>query len=412
MKEKVVLAYSGGLDTSVAIRWLMENYDYDVITVTVDLGQAEDLDRVAERAEAIGSSRHHSLDAKTEFAENFILPAIKANAFYEGKYPLSTALGRPLLATKLVEIAELEGASAVAHGCTGKGNDQVRFDVTIHALNPQLKIIAPVREWNLSRDEELVYANRRKIPIPTTSSVYSVDQNLWGRSIEGGPLENPFNEPGEDVFEWVSPPNNALEGPETLVIEFDKGLPVTINEEKFNLVDLIQLLNRLAGAHGVGVIDHMESRTVGIKSREVYECPAAVVLIAAHQDLEKMVLTKHELEFKRTVEEKWSWLVYSGLWIEPLREELQLFIESTQERVTGRVKMKLFNGSMNVVGRESDNSLYESALSTYGSSSTFNQRSSEGFIEIWGLASRTARVLSRKIRSISLGRTPVQQRET
>lgn len=408
MKEKVVLAYSGGLDTSVAIRWLMENYDHEVITVTVDLGQAEDLDRIAERAKAIGSTRHYSIDAQTEFAERFILPAIKANAFYESKYPLSTALGRPLLATKLVEIAELEGASAVAHGCTGKGNDQVRFDVTIHALNPDLKIIAPVREWNLSRDEELRYAKKNGMPIPAKSSVYSVDQNLWGRSIEGGPLENPFNEPGEDVFEWVSSPNVAPDRLETIVIEFDKGVPAAIDEEKFSLVKLIQFLNHLAGTHGVGVIDHIESRTVGIKSREVYECPAAVVLVAAHQDLEKMVLTRHELEFKRTVEEKWSWLIYSGLWIEPLREELELFIESTQERVTGKVKIKLFKGSMNVVGRESDYSLYESALSTYSSSSTFNQRSSEGFIEIWGLASRTARVLSRKIRSLTVGRSSVQ----
>lgn len=390
MAEKVVLAYSGGLDTSVSIKWIKEKYGLDVVTCTVDVGQQEDLSGIGERAKEIGAVNHYQLDAKDEFARKYVFPSIKANSLYEGSYPLSTALARPLLAEKLVQIAEEEGAVAVAHGCTGKGNDQVRFDVTIKAMNPHLKIIAPVREWNMNREDEIKYAQKNQIPIKVSKSIYSTDQNLWGRSIESGPLEDPFTEPPEDAFEWCTPASAAPDKPDYLEIEFENGVPSAVDGLNLSPVELIKYTNKKSGKNGFGVVDHIEDRLVGIKSREVYENPAALTLINAHKDLEKLVLTRHELSFKAKVEEEWSWLVYSGLWMEPSRLALDAFIDKTQERVSGTVRVKLFKGSMRVVGRKSPESLYQHKLSTYDRTSTFDQNSALGFIELWGLPSRVA----------------------
>jgi argininosuccinate synthase len=397
MKELIVLAYSGGLDTSVAIKWIQEKYGFDVVTMTLDLGQGSDFKLIEEKALKLGAVRHYSIDSKEEFANEYISRAIKANALYEGKYPLSTALSRPLISKKLVEIAWKEGAVGVAHGSTGKGNDQVRFEVTVRALDPSLRIIAPIREWGLSRQEEMEYARRHGIPLSEElGKTFSVDKNLWGRSVEGGPLEDPSVEPPEGAFEWTRAPWDAPDSPAYVEIGFDGGLPVSLNGERKGLVDLISELNALAGSHGVGRIDHLEDRLVGIKSREVYECPAALTIIEAHEDLEKAVLTRHELEFKQMVDSAWSRLVYNGLWVDPLREDLEGFIERTQERVSGIVKMKLYKGSASVVGRSSRFSLYDIGLATYGVETTFDQRLSEGFVEIWGLASKVANAVRRR----------------
>ncbi|HEY4673081.1 MAG TPA: argininosuccinate synthase [Nitrososphaerales archaeon] len=391
MKDKVVLAFSGGLDTSVSIKWLQEKQKVDVITATVDVGQGDNLKEIEEKAYKIGVKKHYSIDAKKEFVDDYVFPSIKANGLYEGKYPLATALARPLIASKLVEVAEKEGASAVSHGCTGKGNDQVRFDVTIKALNPSLKIVAPVREWNMSRDEEIKYAKKHNIPIQIKKSVYSIDQNLWGRSIESGPLEDPSNEPSNEVFEWTTPIEKTPDKAEYVNIAFENGIPTSINGKSGNMVQTITRLNQTVGKHGVGFIDHMEDRLVGIKSRETYEAPAATAIIEAHKDLEKLVLTRHELQAKVPIEQQWAWLVYSGLWVEPLMDALNAFIDETQKRVNGSVKLKLYKGNCRVVGRNSPNSLYNVKLATYTSSSSFNQRSAEGFIELWGLPSRVAK---------------------
>ncbi len=390
MADKVVLAYSGGLDTSVAIKWIKEKYGFDVVTCTVDVGQREDLTGIGERGKKIGALNHYQIDAKKEFATDFVFPSIKANSLYEGSYPLSTALARPLLAEKLVEVAEKEGAIAVAHGCTGKGNDQVRFDVTIKSLNPDLKIIAPVREWNLNREDEIKYAQKNGIPVKAKKSIFSTDQNLWGRSIEAGPLEDPYYEPPDEAFEWCVPAKNAPDKPEYVEIEFEKGIPVAVDGKRPDPVNLIQYMNQKAGLNGYGIIDHIEDRLVGIKSRETYECPGALTLIAAHKDLEKLVLTRHELSFKTKIEEEWSWLVYSGLWLEPLRHALDAFIDKTQEHVSGTVRVKLYKGSMRIVGRKSEESLYQHKLSTFGRASTFDQKAALGFIDLWGLPSRVA----------------------
>jgi argininosuccinate synthase len=395
-KDKIILAYSGGLDTSVMIRWLPEKYGYDVITVIVNLGQKEDFKTIEERAYQVGAIKHYTIDAQDEFVSSYITKAISANGLYEGKYPLSTAIGRPLIVAKIVEIAEKEGAKAVAHGCTGKGNDQVRFEVTMGALNSSLKIIAPVREWNLSRQEEIEYAKEHGITIQKSAKKYSIDQNLWGRSIEGGSLENPMNEPEEDVYEWITPPTRAPSTPAYVEVKFEEGIPVSLDGRRGSLKDMIFLLNKLAGENGVGLIDHIEDRLVGIKSREIYECPAAVTLIEAHKALEKMVLTRHELAFKEAVDSEWSRLTYFGLWVDPLREDLEAFIKQTQKRVSGNVKIKFYKGSLSIVGLESRYSLYDKALSTYGIDSTFDQKDSGGFIEIWGLQSRIASEVLRK----------------
>jgi len=400
LKRRIVLAYSGGLDTSVLIKWLQEKYDAEVITVTLDIGQKEDLKAIEEKAYKLGVLKHYSIDAKEEFARDYIFPAIKANALYEGKYPVSTALSRPLIASKLVKVAEIEGADAVAHGCTGKGNDQVRIEVSVKALNPSLKVIAPVREWSMTRDAEIEYAKKHGIPIPVDKSKpYSIDQNLWGRSIECGVLEYPEKEPPEDAFEWTVTPEKAPNEPEYVTVGFEEGVPRCVNGIEIDPVKLIEHLNNVAGRHGVGRIDHMEDRLVGIKSREVYECPAATVLIEAHRDLEKMVLTRHEVLFKQHVDAEWAYLVYAGLWMDPLKEDLDVFINKTQEKVTGEVKVKLYKGSAQVVGRSSPYSLYDLRLATYNIETTFDQLASAGFIEIWGLPTRVASALKRMRRA-------------
>jgi argininosuccinate synthase len=392
---KVILSYSGGLDTSVLIKMIQEKLESEVVTLTVDVGQQEDFVEIEKRAKDLGVLHHYTIDAKDEFIMDYIFPAIKANALYEGKYPLGTALARPLIASKLVEIAEKEDAFAVAHGCTGKGNDQVRFDVTVKAISPDLQIIAPIREWNLSRDQEINYAKENGINIEPSKSIYSIDQNLWGRSIESGPLENPETEPPDEAFEWIQPIEKTPNSPSYVKIGFENGVPTTIDEKERNPEDLISYLNKLAGNNGFGIIDHIEDRLVGIKSREVYECPAALCIIEAHKDLEKLVLTRHEISLKSLIDTNWSWLAYSGLWQEPLRKDLDAFINSTQESVYGSVKIKLYKGSMRVVGRSSKFSLYDHNLATYGISSSFDQRLSEGFIDLWGLPSRVAYKMSK-----------------
>jgi len=395
LTEKIVLAYSGGLDTSVSIKWLQEKYKAEIITVTVDVGQKEDFKEIGKRAEETGAIKHNLIDAKEEFVRDYIFPSIRANSLYESKYPLSTALSRPLIASKLVKVAEEEGAFAVAHGCTGKGNDQVRFEVTIKSLNPELKIIAPLREWNLSRDQEIEYAKNHGIKIEYKKSIFSIDQNLWGRSIEGGSIEDIGTEPPLEAFEWVKPAEKAPEKAKYMDIEFENGVPISVNDEEKEPVEFISHINRIAGMHGIGIIDHIEDRLVGIKSREIYECPAALCLIEAHKDLEKLVLTRHELFFKEIVDSQWTWLVYSGLWIDPLKDDLDAFINATQERVKGKVRMKLYKGNFRVIGRTSKYSLYDLGLATYGLSSKFDQSLAQGFIELWGLPSRVAHSLSK-----------------
>jgi len=397
MSEKVVLAYSGGLDTSVLVKWLQEKYNAQVVTVTVDVGQQEDLKEIEEKARKLGVVNHYSIDAKKEFASNYIFPAIKANALYEGKYPISTTLSRPLIVEKMVEIAQKEGATGFAHGCTGKGNDQVRFDITVGALAPELKIIAPVREWEMTRDEEIVYAKAHGIPISTAAKKYSIDQSIWGRSIECGLLEDASKEPPEDAFEWTSSPEDAPNKPEYVTITFEAGVPVALNEETLDPLPLIEKLNKTAGKHGVGRIDHIEDRLVGIKSRETYECPAATVLLEAHKDLEKMVLTRHEVQFKQQIDTQWTFLAYAGLWVDPLREDLEAFINKSQENVSGKVRVKLYKGGLQVVGRSSPFSLYDKNLVNYNIKTNFNQTYSKGFIELWGLQTRMHNVLKRTV---------------
>ena len=385
---RVVLAYSGGLDTSVILLLLRERYNAEVITVTVDVGQEDDLNEVASKAESLGSVKHYTIDAKEEFIDNYVFPALKANALYQGKYPLSSALSRPLIASKLVEVAKKEGAEAIAHGCSGKGNDQIRFDLTIKALDPSIKVIAPVRDWGLSRDWEYEYAKSKGVKFKV--KFFSVDDNLWGRSIECGVLDDPMVEPPEEVFRWTTSPEKAPNEPEYITITFSKGVPVAINGDKMDKVQLIRTLNYIAGKHGIGRIDHIEDRVVGLKSREVYECPAAITLIEAHKDLEKMVLTKRELMFKELVDSMWTELVYGGLWIEPLRKDLEVFIDYVEERVSGDVRLKLFKGNVMVVGRKSENAIYDPKLTTYESYTVLSQEYAKGFIELWGLQSVVA----------------------
>jgi argininosuccinate synthase len=389
-KPKIVLAYSGGLDTSVAIPWLREEKAADVVSVTVDVGQPVNLDAVRRKALASGAAGSYLVDARQEFAEEFIAPALRANALYEGVYPLSTALARPLIARHLVDVAHQEGATAVAHGCTGKGNDQVRFDLSTTGLAPELKVIAPAREWEMNREQEIVYAHEHGVPVDATkSSPYSVDENLWGRSVECGILEDPSVEPPEEAFGWTRSPTEAPDQAEYVTITFDQGLPVALQGRPMPFHELITELNQTAGAHGVGRIDHLESRVVGIKSREVYECPAAVVLIAAHQALEALVLPRDLLDFKRSVEQRYAQLIYDGLWYTPLKTALDAFVTTTQDRVSGEVAMKLYKGSARVSGRRSPHALYQATLATYSSGDQFRREMAEGFIYVWGLPART-----------------------
>ena len=390
MAEKLILAYSGGLDTSVAVRWIKERYGYDVITLTADLGNVNDLESIRQRAIDAGAVGAHVADVRDEFLSDFAYPALKANALYQGVYPLATALGRPLIARLMVEAARREGASAVAHGCTGKGNDQVRLDVSVGALAPDLKVVAPAREWGMTREEEIAYAKRYAIPVPSTlAKPYSTDDNLWGRSIEAGVLEDPWTEPPADVFEWTKPPTEAPDEPRYVEIRFDAGVPVAIDSEELSPVALVGHLSTVAGEHGVGRVDHIEDRLVGIKSREIYEAPAATVLIAAHRAIEGMVLTKDQIRFKDVVAREYAQLVYDGLWFSRLREDLQAFVESSQRFVTGTARVKLHKGQATIVGRQSDLSLYATELATYGTGDLFDQSASPGFIHLWGLPIRT-----------------------
>jgi argininosuccinate synthase len=396
MADKYVLAYSGGLDTSVLIKYLQERLHGEVITVTVDVGQQEDLAGAADKAKKLGALKHYAIDAKDEFVTDYIFPAIKANALYEGKYPISTSLSRPLIAKKMVEIAEKEGAAGLVHGCTGRGNDQVRFDVTLGSLAPNKQILAPVRDWGLTRDEEIAYAKKNGIEVSSAAKKYSIDASVWGRAIECGEIEDAANEPPADAYVWTVAAEEAPDKPEYVTIQFEQGIPVGVNGKKMKPLDLIVNLNKLAGKHGVGRIDHIEDRLIGIKSREVYECPAALLILEAHKDLEKMVMTRHEVLFKAQVDAEWVFLAYAGLWVDPLKDDLDAFINKSQENVTGEVRLKLFKGGMLVVGRKSPLSLYSQNLVNYNIKTSFNQSYSKGFIELWGLQTRMHNALMRE----------------
>jgi len=396
--KKCVLLYSGGLDTSVMIKWIMEKYGCELVTLTLDIGQAtKNLEEVKNKAIKLGVSEAYVIDAKKEFADKYISKAIKANALYEDAYPITTAIARPLKAKWAVKIAEEVNADAVAHGSTGKGNDQVRFDITITALNPNLKIIAPVREWGLGRDEEIKYAEENGIPIPVDiDNPYSVDENLWGRSVECGDIEYPEKEVPKNALAWCKPWEETPDAPEYVEIEFEEGVPVSLNGKDMELWKIIKELNEIGGEHGVGLIDHMEDRIIGLKSREFYEAPAATIIIKAHKDLEKTVCTRYENWFKPIVDKEWTNLVYSGLWIEPLTKDLEAFINKVNKKVNGLVRIKLYKGNAMVVGRDSPNALYDLKLATYEKGQLFNQAASPGYIELYGLQSRMAYKLNGK----------------
>lgn len=388
-KEKIVLAYSGGLDTSVCIKWLQDKYDYDVVALSINVGEGKDLAMVKQKALNVGAIKSYIVDAEDLLAEGYLAPALKANALYEGVYPISSGLSRPLISKLLVDVAHKEGAVAVAHGCTGKGNDQVRFEVSIQALDPTLKVVAPVREWGMTRDEEIKYAEKNNIPIPVDlDNPFSIDANIWGRACEAGVLENPWNEAPEAAFEWTNPIEKTPDTPEYIEITFDKGIPVALNDEKLNFVDIIKKLNKLGGLHGVGRIDHVENRLVGIKSREVYENPAALILINAHQALETITLTKEVSKFKPLIDKEISQVIYDGLWYSPIREALSAFVDNTQQVVSGKVRVKLFKGNHFVVGRASDKSLYNEKLATYTKGDAFDHNAAVGFIKLWGLPTK------------------------
>lgn len=384
-KKKVVLAYSGGLDTSVAIQWLTDQ-GYSVIAVCLDVGEGKDLDFIKEKALTVGAVSSYVIDAREEFAQDFVLLSLQAQTYYENKYPLVSALSRPLISKKLVEIAHQEQATAVAHGCTGKGNDQVRFEVAIKSLDPTLEVVAPVRSWSWSREEEIHYAQEHNIPIPIDlDNPYSVDQNLWGRANECGILEDPWATPPEDAFGLTVSIENAPDTADVIEIGFEQGVPITIDGEKYILSELITKLNEIAGKHGIGRIDHVENRLVGIKSREVYEAPGAITLLKAHKELEDLTLVKELAHFKPIISQKLGELIYNGLWFSPLRNALEAFIKETQQYVNGTVRVKLFKGHAIVEGRKSPNSLYDEKLATYTSDDEFDQAAAVGFIKLWGL---------------------------
>lgn len=386
--KKVVLAYSGGLDTSVCLKWFEEQGAIPY-ALYLDLGQGEPEVDVKEKALKIGAADAFVEDARAEFVEEYVAPAIKANALYGGKYPLFTALGRPLIAKKLVEAARRVGASHIAHGSTGKGNDQVRFDVTTASVAPDLTVVAPVRDLDMSRPQEMKYAAARGIPVPVSKkSPYSVDANLWGRSIEAGPLEDPDYEPTPDVYTLTSEPEDAPDEARYVEIRFEEGLPVSLDGEELPLVDLVVELNRVVGEHGVGRLDMIEDRLVGIKSREIYEAPAALTIIQAHKELETLTLTKDVLRFKAQVEQRYAELTYDGLWFTPLKVALDSFVAETQKTVTGTVRLKLYKGSSTVVGRTAPKALYSKELATYDPNSTFDESAAAGFIALWGLPAR------------------------
>jgi len=385
-----VLAYSGGLDTSVAIRWLKDK-GWDVIAFTVDLGEQKDLDAIQARALKTGASAAYVADGREAFLNLFVWPSLQAGAIYEKQYPLATALGRPLIAAMLVQVARREGATAIAHGCTGKGNDQVRFDVAAAALAPELEVVAPVREWGMNREDEIEYAQKHGIEVPATvRSPYSTDENLWGRSIEAGVLEDPWAEPPADVYAWTADPRESPDEPAYVEVGFKSGVPSTLDGKPTKPLELVTALNRLGGRHGVGRIDHLENRLIGIKSREIYEAPAAVLLLQAHQALEDITLPKEVARFKEQVAQQWAQMVYDGMWFSPLRDALYAFVVETQAHVDGEVRLKLFKGSSQVVGRKSPSQLYQLSLATYGKGDAFDQSAAAGFIKLWGLGVRTA----------------------
>ncbi|WP_066305378.1 argininosuccinate synthase [Bacillus sp. FJAT-29814] len=396
-KEKIVLAYSGGLDTSVSVKWIQEKYGYDVIALGLDVGEGKDLEAIKNKALNVGAIKAIMVDAKEMLAKEYILPALKANCLYEGKYPISSALSRPLISKLLVDVAEQEGAAAVAHGCTGKGNDQVRFEVSVQALNPSLKVVAPVREWGMTRDEEIAYAEQNGIPIPVDlDNPFSIDANIWGRACEAGVLENPWAEAPEAAYDWTNPIELTPDAAEYVEIDFEQGVPVALNGEKLPLVQLIETLNTLGGKHGVGRIDHIENRLVGIKSREVYENPAAVILINAHKELEFLTLPREVTEFKTQIDQKMAKIIYDGLWYSPLKAALDAFIEETQNVVSGTIRVKLHKGNHTVVGRKSPYSLYNEELATYTKGDAFDHDAAVGFIKLWGLPTKVYSEVNKK----------------
>ncbi len=389
--EKILLMYSGGLDTSCMIKWLQEKYKSKIYTFTADLGQEfadpYSFEEIEEKAYKLGVIRHFTIDLKDKFVKEYLFQAIKANSLYQGIYPLSTALGRPLIAIEAIKVAKQEKIEAIAHGCTGKGNDQIRFNITIRAYAPNIEILQPLIEWNMGRDEEIKYALQHEISIKKQNQKYSIDENLFGRSVECDILEHPEIEPPEDCYDWTISPEMAPDTPEYLHLGFEKGVPVSLNGKKMNGVELIRKLHDIGCKHGIGRVNHMEDRAIGLKSREVYELPVAFILMKAHRDLEKYVCTRHENSFKTIIDQRWTELIYEGLWVDPLREALEAFINTLNEKVTGSVKLKLYRGFASVVSRESTYGLYDLNLGTYDSNSTFNQKLSYGFIPLWGLQS-------------------------
>jgi argininosuccinate synthase len=396
--NRVLLLYSGGLDTSVMLKWIQDRYGAEVVCLTVNLGQpGEDYAVIKGKAELLGARECHVVDAREQFAHEYVLPAIKANALYGGGYPLFTALGRPLIAKLAVDYARIAGCDTIAHGCTGKGNDQVRIEATVATLAPELKTIAPVRTWKMGRDEEIAYANEHGIPIKSNPAQgsevapYSIDDNLWGRSSEGRWIEQLDHAPEDDVFQLVTPPERAPDEPETVQVEFDAGVPVALNGERIELVALLERTAAIAARHGVGIVDHIEDRIVGLKVRDIYEVPAAAVLLPAHQELEKLVCTIHQNQFKPQLDRQWAYLVYAGLWWEPLRADLDAYIDSVNAQVTGTIGVRLYKGHARVVTRSSPNAVYDQSLASFAESGgLFAQTASPGFIELWSLQSRMA----------------------
>ncbi len=397
-KNKIVVAYSGGLDTSVMVKWLKDHYDAEIITFTGDLGQSKELVGLEQKALNSGASKSYIIDLTKEFLEEYAFPALRAGAMYEEAYPMACSLGRPLLAKALVEVARKEGANMVAHGCTGKGNDQVRFEVSVGALAPDIANLAPLRTWEFkSREEEIDYAKEHNIPVSVTKdNPYSIDDNIWGTAIECGVLEDPMAEPPADAYLHTVAPENAPDESELVIVEFEKGIPVAVNGKEMDSVSLVRLLNEIGGRNGIGRIDMIENRLVGIKSREVYEAPAATILHFAHKELERITLEKSVAHYKVKIAQEYSDLIYNGLWFTPLREALQAFIDKTQEHVTGLVKVRLYKGTVRISGRTSPYSLYDPALATYTAEDQFDHTASEGFIKIYGLPYKTINRVAQK----------------